>query len=404
MKNRYALVALTSIVTFLAALLIFIVISRDNESKKIKVGFIHIGDASSAYTNNFYFAQKELENALTGNVTTVSKFNVEENEKATSTACDELIKEGCNIIFATSYGYSKTVKRFAEAHPDVQFCQATGTNANEEPVLPNYHTFMGWIYEGRYISGVVAGLKLEELINKGIIAKDEKGEVKIGYVAAFPMAEVISGYTAFFLGVRAIVPDAVMRVVYTNTWSNSFVEKNCAERLIEEGCVIISQHSDTMGPAIACEEASSLRGKTVFHVGYNQSMKDVAPTTSLVSCRINWSPYIISACEAVLKDKPIESVVKATINGNDAGSGIKNNWVEIIGQNEIKMAAGTTQRIQEEIEKFKNGRESIFQGEYIGMNPNAKPNSWNLRTPYEENANRSAPSFSYVLKDVIIIE
>ena len=102
MKNRYALVALTSIVTFLAALLIFIVISRDNESKKIKVGFIHIGDASSAYTNNFYFAQKELENALTGNVTTVSKFNVEENEKATSTACDELIKEGCNIIFATS--------------------------------------------------------------------------------------------------------------------------------------------------------------------------------------------------------------------------------------------------------------------------------------------------------------
>ena len=404
MKNRYALVALTSIVTFLAALLIFCVISRDNESKKIKVGFIHIGDASSAYTNNFYFAQKELENALTENVTTVSKFNVEENEKATSTACDELIKEGCNIIFATSYGYSETVKGFAEAHPDVQFCQATGTNANEEPVLPNYHTFMGWIYEGRYISGVVAGLKLDELINKGIIAKDEKGEVKIGYVAAFPMAEVISGYTAFFLGVRAIVPYAVMRVVYTDTWSNSFVEKQCAERLIEEGCVIISQHSDTMGPAIACEEASSLRGKTVFHVGYNQSMKDVAPTTSLVSSRINWSPYIISACEAVLKDKPIESVVKATINGNDAGSGIKNNWVEIIGQNEIKMAAGTTQRIQEEIEKFKNGRESIFQGEYIGMNPNANPKSWDLRTPYEENAKRSAPSFSYVLKDVIIIE
>ena len=401
MKNRYALVALTSIVTFLAALLIFSVISRDNESKKIKVGFIHIGDASSAYTNNFYFAQKELENALTENVTTVSKFNVEENEKATSTACDELIKEGCNIIFATSYGYSETVKGFAEAHPDVQFCQATGTNANEEPVLPNYHTFMGWIYEGRYISGVVAGLKLDELIKNGIIPKDD---VTIGYVAAFPMAEVISGYTAFFLGVRAIVPDAVMRVVYTNTWSNSFVEKKCAERLIEEGCVIISQHSDTMGPAIACEEASSLRGKTVFHVGYNQSMKDVAPTTSLVSSRINWSPYIISACEAVLKDKPIESVVKATINGNDAGSGIKNNWVEIIGQNEIKMADGTTQRIQEEIEKFKNGRESIFQGEYIGKNPNAKPNSWDLRTPYEENANRSAPSFSYVLMNVIIIE
>ena len=401
MKNRYALVALTSIFTFLIALLFFRVISRDYKSNTIKAGFIHIGDASSAYTNNFYFAQKELENALMDNVTTVSKFNVEENEEATSTACEELIAEGCNIIFATSYGYSETVKRYAAAHPEVQFCQATGINANDEPVLPNYHTFMGWIYEGRYISGIVAGLKLDELIKKEIIPKDD---VTIGYVAAFPLPEVISGYTAFFLGVRSIVPDALMRVVYTDTWSNSFVEKKCAEHLIEEGCVIISQHSDTTGPAIACEEASSLRGKTVFHIGYNQSMTDVAPTTSLVSSRINWSPYIISACEAVLKDKPIEAVVKATINGNDAGSGIQNNWVEIIGQNKLKMAEGTPERIQEEIEKFKNGRESIFKGEYIGINPNAKPNTWNLRKPYEENATRSAPSFSYVLKDVIFVE
>ena len=157
-------------------------------------------------------------------------------------------------------------------------------------MLPNYHTFMGTIYQGRYISGIVTGMKLRELIEQ---KKLTPAQAKIGYVAAFPYAEVISGYTAFFLGVRSVVSEAVMTVSYTNTWSNTTTERKLAEKLIDEGCVIIAQHSDTTGPATACETASTRDGKLVFHVGYNQTMTDVAPTTSLVSTRINWTPYFI---------------------------------------------------------------------------------------------------------------
>ncbi|MCR4837539.1 MAG: BMP family ABC transporter substrate-binding protein [Eubacterium sp.] len=139
-------------------------------------------------------------------------------------------------------------KKYAGLHPEIQFCEATAPDANDEngdPVYENYHTFMGEIYQGRYISGVVAGMKLKELLDQGILRPEE---AKVGYVAAYSSAEVISGYTAFFLGVRSIVPEAVMEVKYTNTWSNYNIEKQCADELIDRGCVIISQHSDTTGP------------------------------------------------------------------------------------------------------------------------------------------------------------
>ena len=142
--------------------------------------------------------------------------------------------------------YGEKTKEYAEAYPEIQFCQATCSNANEEPVLKNYHTFMGNIYQGRYISGVVAGMKLQELIEDGEITP---GQAKAGYIGAYSCAEVISGYTAFFLGIRSVVPGATMTVRYTNTWGNHLLEKECAKKLIDEGCVIISQHSDTAGPA-----------------------------------------------------------------------------------------------------------------------------------------------------------
>ena len=311
-----------------------------------------------------------------------------------------MINENCKIIFATSYGYEQYLKQYAQKYPQVQFCQATGILANQEPVLSNYHNCMGVIYEGRYISGIVAGLKLKELVETRKILPAQE---KIGYVAAFPFAEVISGYTAFFLGVRSVMPDAVMSVMYTESWNNYFVEKQCAEKLIDEGCVIISQHSDTTGPAIACEEASINRDKVVFHVGYNQSMIDVAPTTSLVSSRINWSYYIISACNAVLKEKSIESVVKGNIYGNDASAGIQNGWVEIIGLNDLILAPDTEEKIEAAKKQFKSDATSIFKGNYKGVNPYNPNDVWDLNIPFIENQNRSAPSFCYVLDDVITI-
>ena len=161
---------------------------------------------------------------------------------------------GCDLIFTTSYNYGTVTKEFAEKYPGIEFCMATCANANEEPVLKNYHTFMGKIYQGRYTAGVAAGMKMKELIKEGVITEQQ---AKIGYVAAYPYAEVISGYTAFLLGVRSVVPDAVMTVRYTNKWNDYRTEKKYAKGLIDEGCVIISQHSDTAGPATACEETAA---------------------------------------------------------------------------------------------------------------------------------------------------
>ena len=401
MKNKYVLTALSSIFIVFIFYLCFHVIAKDYSDKSLKAGFIYIGDTSTAYTYNFYVAQKELEESFGDKVTTIAKFNVPENKKEVARAVEDLITNNCNIIFATSFGYEEFIKEYAQKYPQIQFCQATGVLANEAPVLPNYHNFMGIIYEGRYISGIVAGLKLKELVETRKILPAQE---KIGYVAAFPFAEVISGYTAFFLGVRSVMPDAVMSVMYTDSWNNYFIEKKCAQKLIEEGCVIISQHSDTTGPAIACEEASMNNGTVVYHVGYNQSMIDVAPTTSLVSSRINWSHYILGACNAVLKEKPIESVVKGTVYGNDIGAGIQNDWVEIIGLNELITAPETVEKIEAAKKQFKSGGASIYKGNYLGVNPYNPSDIWNLNTPFIENQKRSAPSFCYVLQDVITVE
>ena len=400
MNNKYAVTAITVILGIAAVFFGKKIFLKDYSGNKVKAGFVYIGDAGTAYTNNFIRAQTELEEALQDKVETVAKYNI--LEKACDQAIYDLIKQKCNIIFTTSYGYSQSAKRIAGEHPEVQFCQATGDQANVEPVLANFHNFMGTIYQGRYVSGVVAGMKLLELIRAGKIARSQ---AKIGYVAAFPFAEVISGYTAFFLGARSVVPECAMTVRYTDTWSNYVIEKKCAETLIyQDGCAIVSQHSDTTGPAIACEEASAKRGKIVYHVGYNQSMVDVAPTTSLVSCRIDWAPYIIAATQAVLKNKRIESVVKTKIKGNDAGAGFDKNWIEMIGLNKLIAADGTQEEMERIIKQFKNDSIEVFAGGYIGENPFDKKDIWDLRKPFHENANRSAPSFGYVLRDVIEVK
>ena len=258
---------------------------------------------------------------------------------------------------------------------------------------------MGAIYQGRYISGVAAGMKLKQLIDEKTITADK---AKVGYVGAYPYAEVISGYTAFFLGVRSIVPEAEMTVKYTNTWGSYALEKKYATQLINEGCVIISQHSDTTGPAVACEE---VKGKhVVYHVGYNQSMADVAPTTYLTGCRINWEPYISAAVEAVLSEKDIESSLDANINGNDAGAGFDQSWVQMLEVNELIAAPGTKEKVEKLIGSFKKKEINVFQGDYIGVDPDNKEDVISLKEGYQENEKSSAPTFHYVLRDVIHVE
>ncbi len=284
-------------------------------------------------------------------------------------------------------------------YPDIQFCEATCDNANTDPVLPNYHTFMGEIYQGRYISGVVAGMKLREMIDTGVI---KSSEAMVGYVGAYPYAEVISGYTAFLLGVRSVAPEAVMKVLYTDTWSSYGLEKKCAERLIDEGCVIISQHSDTIGPAVACEEAAVQ--KTVYHVGYNQSMTDVAPTTSLISCRINWIPYFTGAVSAVLSEQPIEEMIDGNRHGMDVGAGFEKDWVQMLELNSYIAAEGTKEEIERLTNEFSSGGVDVFVGDYTGKNPFDETDTIDLKGGYTENENSSAPAFHYVLDDVITVE
>lgn len=399
MKKKYIITALTTACTILLVYLGIKVFHKDYSQKIVKVGFVYIGDSSTAYTNNFCRSQNELEDAFPDNVITVAKYNIPENN--CETAIRDLIQSGCDLIFGTSFGYGETMKQLAAENPKIQFCQATCENANQAPVLPNYHNCMGTIYQGRYVSGVVAGMKLRELINENKLKPEQ---AKIGYVAAFPYAEVISGYTAFLLGVRSVVPEAVMTVRYTDTWSNSIIERKVADMLIEEGCVIISQHSDTTGPAFACEIASTKNGRIVYHVGYNQSMTDVAPTTSLIATRINWTPYILSATEAVMKGKKIESMVKGTVFGNDIAAGFDYGWCEMVGLNTLIAAKGTKEEIETNVRQFKNKNFLVFKGNYTGVNPFDSNDTYDLRKPFIENAEQSAPSFNYILKDVITVE
>lgn len=370
----------------------------DNISERtVRVGFLYDGDESTPYAYNFIRSQRAVETAYGDRVESVVVNNVPGD--AGGEALRKLAGEGCEIIFSTSLSYAAETRAMAAEYPDIEFCQVAGEDANDPPVLANYHTFMGEIYQGRYVSGVLAGMKLKELIDQGTVPAEG---ALVGYIGAFPNAEVISGCTAFFLGVRAIVPDARMNVRYTDTWTSYSKEKEAAEKLIEEGCVVISQHSDTIGPAVACENAD--KPYPVIHVGYNQSMIEEAPTSSLVSTRINWTPYFLSAVEAVMAGDKIEKHVKGNIHGNDAGAGFDMDWVQMLELNAYIAAEGSQQRMTELEDGFRKGRIRVFQGDYIGIDPEDPTDIYDLSAGYDENRDRSAPSWHYVLKDVITVE
>lgn len=394
--NVIALVSAT--VLFFLAFAVYTVYEKNCEQERtIKVGFLYDGDESNPYTENFMQAQQAIERKYGNRVQTVVKRNVAYGTEELQ--LEALITEGCEVIISNSYGYENTVKKMAAEYPEIQFCQATGDNANVEPVYDNYHTVMGEIYEGRYVSGIVAGLKLRELIDDGKITPKQ---AVIGYVAAYPYPEVISGYTAFILGVRSIVPEATMKVRYTNSWSSYNLEKDIAKKFIDEGCVLVSQHSDTVGPAVACEATEA--SKIIYHVGYSQDMKKLAPTTHLISCRINWEPCLDGIVSAMLQDKKIESVIKGTVRGNDISGGFSDGWVEMLNVNSQIAADGTDVKIRETINQIKKHKINVFEGDYIGINPNDPDDIYDLHIPYEENKERSAPSFHYILKDVVIVE
>ena len=340
-------------------------------------------------------AQGALRRAFPGRVKILSHSNVPDSE--TLEPIHELVRAGCGIIFTNNY--SDQVLEAARMHPEVQFCQGSYSTGDHGDYPDNYHTFNGEIYQARYVSGIAAGMKLRDMLDSHAITADQ---ALVGYVGAFSTPEVISGYTAFLLGVRSVAPEATMRVRYTGTWSSYSREKACARALIDEGCTVIAQHTDTIGPAMACEEADV--GRQIVHVGYNQDMTDIAPGTSLISCCVNWSAYVVGATEALLNHESIERHVGGSAHGNDVSAGFDLGWVQVLDLNRQIAAYGTEEKLQRAVEALKKGSLEVFKGNYTGTNPEDPSDTVDLRQGYKENEKTSWPTFHYVLDDVITIE
>ena len=292
-----------------------------------KVGFIFLHDENSTYDKNFIDAAKAATEALgLTDEQVMFKVNIPESAECYNAAA-ELVDAGCDLIFADSFGHESFIMQAAEEFPEVTFCHATGTQAHTAE-LDNFYNAFASIYEGRYLAGVAAGLKLNEMIDAGTITADQ---AKMGYVGAFTYAEVISGYTSFYLGAKSVCPSVTMDVQFTGSWYNEAKEKNTATALIDGGCVLISQHADSMGAPTACEE----RG--VPNVSYNGSTVDDCPNTFIVSSRINWAPYIKYICEQSIAGKEIDTDWTGTIS---TGS------VVLTDVNTKVAAAGTVEKIE----------------------------------------------------------
>ncbi len=306
-----------------------------------KIGFICLHDEKSTYDLNFINAAKEVQKALgLTNEQVIIKVNIPEGNECYVAAAD-LVDQGCKIVFANSFGHEDFMIQAANDFPNVQFCHATGTKAHTEN-LANYHNAFASIFQGRYLAGIAAGLKLNEMIADGKITAEQ---AKMGYVGAYTYAEVISGYTSFYLGAKSVCPSVTMDVQFTGSWYDATEEKNAAEALLARNCVLISQHADSMGAPGACESAG------VPNVSYNGSTYESCPETFIVSSRIDWAPYFNYIIRCVCKGEAIAA---------DWCGGIEEGSVVLTGVNQDVAAEGTVDAIKAAVADIKAGKVAVF--------------------------------------------
>ncbi len=314
---------------------------EENALADIKIGFIFLHDENSTYDKNFIDAAKAAQAALgLTDEQVIYKVNVPESNDCYEAAAD-MADAGCDIVFADSFGHESFMVQAAKEFPEVMFCHATGTTAHTQN-LPNFYNAFANIYEGRYLVGVAAGLKLNEMIANGDITAEE---AKMGYVGAFPYAEVKSGYTSFYLGAKSVCPTVTMDVKFTSSWFDIAKEKETANALINDGCVLISQHADSEGAPKACEEAG------VPNVAYNLNTVEWGPNTALVSSKINWQPYFEHIIKAVAEGTAIEQ---------DFCKGLADDVVQILPLNEKVAAEGTADKLSEVKDKLIKGEIKVF--------------------------------------------
>ena len=314
------------------------------ETKTVKVGLICIGDENDqGYTYNFIRGKEAATEALAAkgiDVEGVVKWNIAENSGCED-ANIELADDGCDLIINNSFGFEPFMLKVAPDYPEIEFIACTN-QASWGDNLDNTHNAFANIYEGRYLAGVVAGMKLQQMIDEGEITADQ---AVIGYVGAFSFAEVVSGFTSYFLGARSVCPSVTMKVQFVGSWSDATEEANAASALADMGCVMISQHSDNTTPA------TTAQSKGVYHTGYNNDMISVAPEASLIGTRINWAPYFEYA---------IESVANGESFDQDWCHGMDMDAVVMTDLNEAIAAPGTAEKLAEVEAKLRSGELQVF--------------------------------------------
>jgi len=298
---------------------------------KIKVGFLYVGDdTDQGYTSNFMDGTKEMKKALgLSDSQVIEKTNVKEDSSC-ETALKELADGGCNIIFATSFGFEQFVEQVAPDYPNVQFCHATGYQCATDK-LENTHNYFPQIFEARYLTGIIAGMRTKSN--------------KIGYVAAMPYSEVMSGYTAFYLGAKSVNPNVTMEVQYTNSWNDPNMESQLAQALIDDGCDVLGQHADSAATATVCEK------NKVWQIGYNSDMRDKAKNASICSCRCDWGIYAQYAVQCVIDGKAIDQ---------DWTAGLKDNAVVLTEYNDALMPDGAKDKVETAKKAIIDGSLHVF--------------------------------------------
>ena len=357
-----------------------------------KMGVILVGDETEGYSAAHIAGVKEAAKELgLDDSQIIWKYKVPEDSSCYDAAVD-LVGQGCNMVVGNSYGHQTYLVQAAQEYPDVTFVSMTGDFAAISG-CENFKNAFTNIYESRYVSGVVAGLKLNEMIENGDIKEDQ---TKIGYVGAYPYAEVKSGYTAFFLGVRSVCPSATMKVIYTNSWASIDLEKEAAESLIADGCVLISQHADTTGASTACEKAG------VPIVGYNVSMIATAPTQALTSASIDWGPYYTYA---------VKSVIDGTKIDTDWCKGYDDGADKITELNDKAIAKGTKEKVKEVEDAIKDGSLHVFDtstftvdGKELDSWKDDNGNEYIKDGYFHESELHSAPAFAINIDGIESVE
>ena len=377
--------------------------NTETETKTIKVGLICIGDENDqGYTYNFIRGKESATEALAAkgiNVDWVVKYNIGEDSTCED-ANIELAEEGCELIFNNSYGFEPFMLKVAPDYPEIQFVGCTNQGSWNDG-LDNTHNAFANIYEGRYLAGVAAGMKLQQLIDEGTIKPEE---AVIGYVGAFSFAEVISGMTSYFLGARSVCPSVTMKVQFVGSWSDATEESNAASALCDLGCKLISQHSDNTTPATMAQS------KGAFHTGYNNDMTGVAPDASIIGCRIDWTNYFVYAIESVANGQEFDQ---------DYCYGYDHGDVVLTELNEAIAAPGTAEKLAEVEAGLADGSIKVFDTSTftvdgqavtsymadVDTDPDYTPDTEVVQDGYlAESTARSAPYFQLMIDGIDLLD